>query len=149
MTFKLLGTKLLWSHARFRYCQLAEEFGHILSGNSPFPSFPPRSPASPPGPPQISRLQLLQKAHIARTAHAETRLLATLDILDATRAEAAQDAATLRSANAALSAKIGGVRAAAREIEAERDDLRHAVQKLIDRGTSYPSGLRGRRLIRG
>ncbi|KAI5831723.1 hypothetical protein K523DRAFT_299857 [Schizophyllum commune Tattone D] len=82
---------------------------------------------------EISRLQLLQKAHIARTAHAETRLLATLDILDATRAEAAQDAATLRSANAALSAKIGGVRAAAREIEAERDDLRHAVQKLIDR----------------
>ncbi|KAL1686712.1 hypothetical protein GGG16DRAFT_63698 [Schizophyllum commune] len=82
---------------------------------------------------EISRLQLLQKAHTARTAHAETCLLATLDILDATRAEAAQDAATLRSANAALSAKIGGVRAAAREIEAERDDLRHAVQKLIDR----------------
>jgi len=84
--------------------------------------------------PQISYLENQVQAYISQTSHIQTRLLSTLDTLDAMQVLHNRELAAETHAKERLSDKldryIGFVQAA----EVEKDDLRDAVVQLVEKG---------------
>ncbi|CAA7269861.1 unnamed protein product [Cyclocybe aegerita] len=73
------------------------------------------------------------QAYIARTSLLQTRLLSTLDTLDAQQAAHARELAALARDRERLKAKVHRYAEVVRIKEEERDDMRDAVLKLIEK----------------
>jgi ERCC4-type nuclease len=86
---------------------------------------------------QIASLESRIQAHTQRTTHIHTRLLSTLDTLDAIQYTHAQEMSAVvkgkKRAEEALKRYVGVVKSA----EVERDDMRDAVLKLVEKGALY------------
>ncbi|KII87034.1 hypothetical protein PLICRDRAFT_55093 [Plicaturopsis crispa FD-325 SS-3] len=82
---------------------------------------------------QIANLETQIEAHIARTSHLHARLLSTLDALDDVQAHYAHDVASLRRTKDRLSDKLDRYITFVNTIEDEKDDMRDAVLKLVEK----------------
>ncbi|KAH7930196.1 hypothetical protein BV22DRAFT_1028714 [Leucogyrophana mollusca] len=82
---------------------------------------------------QIAALENRLGAYSARASHTQARLLATFDLLDALRSQHALELSSEREAKHKLSQDLDRSRTYARALEAERDDLKDAVDQLIQK----------------
>lgn len=77
--------------------------------------------------------------YVARTIHTQTRLLATLDAVDALRETQARELSSERSAKERLSAKLDRYLDYIRVVEEERDEMREVTTILLRKGLSLHS----------
>ncbi|KIJ67071.1 hypothetical protein HYDPIDRAFT_26477 [Hydnomerulius pinastri MD-312] len=82
---------------------------------------------------QIASLEARQEAYSARASTAHTRLLKTIDVLDALRAQHALEMSAEEQAKTGLTLEVGRWRSVAKSLEVERDELKDAVEDLIEK----------------
>ncbi|THU98141.1 hypothetical protein K435DRAFT_38091 [Dendrothele bispora CBS 962.96] len=82
---------------------------------------------------EIEALKLSLKAHAVRTSNVQTRLLATLDALDALQTSNSQDSELERQNYNRLKQKLYQYQRSVQECERERDDMREAVNALVEK----------------
>jgi hypothetical protein len=83
---------------------------------------------------QIAELKLERDALASHASGLQSRLLSTIDILDATRIDHAHELATERRIQHDLHLRIAAARKALEDAEMARDDMRDAVLQLIEKG---------------
>jgi chromosome segregation ATPase len=82
---------------------------------------------------QIASLRRTNTALRARASHLHTRLLTALDTLDSLQSNHASELNVLHDANAALERRLSSVAELLKETIDERDDLRDAVERFIEK----------------
>ncbi|KAF5372231.1 hypothetical protein D9758_005002 [Tetrapyrgos nigripes] len=82
---------------------------------------------------EITDLKLALKAHTVRTSNVQTRLLATLDALDTLQTSNTQDLAEANRKYRQLKEKMHKYRIFVQECESERDEMREAVNTLVEK----------------
>jgi len=82
----------------------------------------------------MQTLETRIQAYITRVSQLQTRLLSTLDTLDQVKNSQAQELIPVERENARLKAQLNRYLAVVKAAEAERDDLRDAVLRLIEKG---------------
>ena len=79
------------------------------------------------------------QAYIARTSILQSRLLSTLDTLDVIQSGQNNELDTMTQTNKRLKDKLFRYSAVVKMAELERDDMRDAVLKLVEKGGSRGS----------
>jgi len=82
---------------------------------------------------QIASLRRTNTALRARASHFHTRLLTALDSLDSLQSAHASELNALHDANAVLERRLSSMTELLRETVDERDDLRDAVERFIEK----------------
>ncbi|KAI9568237.1 hypothetical protein HD554DRAFT_786353 [Boletus coccyginus] len=82
---------------------------------------------------RIATLETRLEAYSARTSAAHTRLLKTIDVLDALRSQHALEISAEEQAKMKLVQEVNRWRSVARNLEVERDELKDAVEDLIEK----------------
>lgn len=85
---------------------------------------------------QISQLEAQVRAYAARTSHIQNRLLATFDVLDNIQYSHAAELTSETRAKERLSDKLDRYIDVVQAAEMEKDDLRDAVNQLVEKGGS-------------
>lgn len=78
------------------------------------------------------------QAYNTRTSHIQSRLLSTLDTLDAVQSSHVEELDSERRAREVLHDRLGRYIDIANVSETEKDDLRDAVIKLVEKGGFTP-----------
>lgn len=89
-------------------------------------------------PRQIATLETRLEAYTARASTAHTRLLKTIDVLDALRSQHALEISAEEQAKLKLVHEVDRWRSVAKNLEVEKDELKDVVEDLIEKGTSRP-----------
>lgn len=76
------------------------------------------------------------EAYSARASTAHTRLLKTIDVLDALRSQHALEISAEEEAKTKLMQEVNGWRSVVKNLEAEKDELKDVVEDLIEKGVS-------------
>jgi hypothetical protein len=76
------------------------------------------------------------QAYIARTSVLQSRLLSTLDTLDVIQSGQNNELDAMAQTNRRLKDKLARYSAIVKTAELERDDMRDAVLKLVEKGES-------------
>ncbi|KIK91479.1 hypothetical protein PAXRUDRAFT_149414 [Paxillus rubicundulus Ve08.2h10] len=82
---------------------------------------------------QIASLESRLEAYSARASTAHIRLLKTIDVLDALRAQHALETSTEEQAKMRLAHEVDRWRSIAKSLEVERDELKDVVEDLIEK----------------
>jgi len=83
---------------------------------------------------KIEILESRIQAYTTRVSQLQTRLLSTLDALDQVKSLQEQELVPVEHENALLKAQLHQYLAVVKAAEAERDDMRDAVLKLVEKG---------------
>lgn len=83
---------------------------------------------------QINALQRTSAALRTRASHLHTRLLTTLDTLDQLQSSHASELNSLFDRNTLLEKRLAAQNLLLKEAIEERDDLRDAVERFIEKG---------------
>lgn len=80
-------------------------------------------------------LEARLEAYSARASTAQTRLLKTIDVLDALRSQHALEISAEEQAKMKLVHEVDRLRSVAKNLEVEKDELKDVVEDLIEKGT--------------
>lgn len=76
------------------------------------------------------------EAYSARASTAQTRLLKTIDVLDALRSQHALEISAAEHEKVKLVHEVDRWRSVVKNVEVEKDELKDVVEDLIEKGTS-------------
>ncbi|KAN0093239.1 hypothetical protein V8E55_004023 [Tylopilus felleus] len=82
---------------------------------------------------RIATLEARLEAYSARASTAHTRLLKTIDVLDALRSQHALEISAEEEAKTKLMQEVNGWRSVVKNLEAEKDELKDVVEDLIEK----------------
>ncbi|KAF8557456.1 hypothetical protein OG21DRAFT_316188 [Imleria badia] len=85
---------------------------------------------------RIAILETRLEAYSARASTAQTRLLKTIDVLDALRSQHALEISAEEQAKMKLVQDVNRWRSVAKNLEVEKDELKDVVEDLINKGMS-------------